>query len=142
MIASVADAASAVLLADALPEAGAGVAAAAGELRRLVADEILVLEIQGWVEAGGPDGEQHYCLADLLRTRLDADPALAAGAARLVVRDGSAIAALETLARLHSTHGRTGAAAWCREAADAIGRARSAVGRSRALSSRPGRPRR
>ena len=99
----------------------------------------LMLKIRGWVEDGGPDGEQLYCLADLLRTRFDADAALAAAAARVVVRDGSALAALDLLARLQAANGRTGAAAWCREAAAALRSTRSVGGgRSRVLSSRLG----
>jgi hypothetical protein len=141
--APLADAASAVLLAAALPDAGTGITTAAGELRNLVADDVLMLEIRGWVEDGGPDGEQLYCLADLLRTRFDADADLAAAAARLVVRDGSALAALDALARLQAASGRTGAAAWCREVAGALRSTRPVGGgRSRVLSSRLGRPRR
>jgi hypothetical protein len=102
-----------------------------------------MLEIEGWTEDGGPDGEQLSCLADLLRVRLAADAALAAEMTDVVLRDGSAVAALETLERLNVTKGRAGAAAWCREAAAAVRRARSgAAGGSRLLSSRPGRPRR
>jgi len=137
-----ADAASAVLLAALLPGTGPGVTAAAGELRDLVADDILMLEIQGWVEDGGPDGEQLYCLADLLRAGLDADAVLASEVATVVVRDGSAVAALDTLARLNAANGRTGAADWCRAAAGAVLAASSLAAGPRVLSSRPRRPRR
>jgi hypothetical protein len=140
---TVADAASAVLLAAVLPDPRPGVAATAGELRDLVADEILGLEIQGWVEDGGPDGEQLYCLADILQARLAADAALASRLADAVLRDDSAVTALETLARLNAANGRTGAATWCREVAAAVRSARSdAPAGSRVLSWRPGRTRR
>jgi hypothetical protein len=115
-----ANSAAAVLLRAMRPGAPPAVAAAASAIRELLADEILVLEAYGWVQAGGPDGEQLYCLADLLGDRLAGDERLRTGVEDAVHGDRVGVAALDSLAAWLRGAGHAGASEWCRESAGAL----------------------
>jgi hypothetical protein len=83
-------------------------------------DDVLHLEVGGWVDEGGPDGEQLYCLSDLLSARFSADPVLRGRTEALVHRDDAALRSLDALARWFRRAGSAGAARWCVEAAEHV----------------------
>ena len=112
-----ASAAAAVLFHGATCAHDAAPAAAMRQLHGLLADEALQLEIHAWLGTGGPDGEQLYCLADLLDHRFARDQELA-DRARIIVGTGAVAAESLAVLEQHLQHaGYEGAAIWCRDAA-------------------------
>lgn len=72
--------------------------------------------VDRWIAEGGPDGEQIYCLDDLLRQRFSTEPALQAAVQGLVDTGPVARDALTALAEHCRREGLRGAHAWCQAA--------------------------
>lgn len=85
------------------------------DLRELVGGDTREL-VDRWLADGGPDGEQIYCLDDLLRHRFATEPRFQA-AVQDVVRTGQvATTAVSALAEHCQRAGFRGAYAWCQTA--------------------------
>jgi hypothetical protein len=110
-----AGAATALMLRGSGTNAAPDAAADSRELLGALADESLTRHIRGWAAEAGPDGEQIYCLHDLLVTRLETDGRLRGLVSGVVRRDGAAAAtrALRALRERCRCEGYLGAAGWC-----------------------------
>jgi hypothetical protein len=95
-------------------------AIAMAELHRLLADDVLELEIHAWVDDGGPDGEQLYCVADLVSQHLLTDADLVRQVEAIVGRDDAAVTSLRALAQHCADAGYAGACHWCLTAIAAL----------------------
>lgn len=81
-------------------------------LREIVGPQIREL-VDGWLAGGGPDGEQVYCLDQLLRDRFDADPQFQAAVEKIVAAGEVTPDAVGALAQHCRIEGYLGAQAWC-----------------------------
>jgi hypothetical protein len=89
-----------------------GLADAILDLRAVVEPELREM-VDRWIAAGGPDGEQVYCLDHLLQDRLSDEAQLRSAIEGIVTRDQVAVAALKALAEHSICNGFRGAYAWC-----------------------------
>jgi len=81
-------------------------------LREVVGPRLREL-VDDWMADGGPDGEQVYCLDDLLRDRFGTDPRFQVAVEEIVAVDDVAREAVSALAEHCRREGYRGAQAWC-----------------------------